>query len=94
MSFTIAADHPCLPGHFPGQPIVPGVVLLAEIFSRIEAAHPGQRVAALLHAKFLIPLRPEEVMTLSFAPGAEGRVNFQGHLGGARALQGAVRLTA
>ena len=29
-SFRVEADHPALEGHFPGRPIVPGVVLLDE----------------------------------------------------------------
>jgi 3-hydroxyacyl-[acyl-carrier-protein] dehydratase len=32
---TISADHPSLPGHFPGTPIVPGVVILDEILAAL-----------------------------------------------------------
>ncbi len=35
--FEIAADHPCLPGHFPGRPVVPGVVVLDHVLAAIEA---------------------------------------------------------
>ena len=40
MQFIISADHPSLPGHFPGHPIVPGVVLLDRVLEAIETGHP------------------------------------------------------
>jgi 3-hydroxyacyl-[acyl-carrier-protein] dehydratase len=55
----IAATHPALPGHFPGNPIVPGVVLLDRIAAAIERAR-GLRLAKIASVKFLAPLKPEE----------------------------------
>src|SRR3546814_2617840 len=46
MSFVIAADHPSLPGHFPGRPLVPGVVVLDRVLDAIEA-HAGVALGAL-----------------------------------------------
>ena len=90
--FAVPAEHPSLPGHFPGNPIIPGVLLLAEIFALICNAHPGVRVAGLLHAKFLRPVRPGETMSLSTRATEAGRVEFTGMIGDERALRGAVQL--
>ena len=57
--FRIAADHPALPGHFPGRPVVPGVVLLDRVAAMIERAF-GARISALPQVKFLAPLLPEQ----------------------------------
>ena len=57
--FHIDPAHPCLPGHFPGAPVVPGVVLLERIATIIERAF-GARIAGLPQVKFLRPLRPGE----------------------------------
>ena len=53
MPFPIATDHPCLPGHFPGRPLVPGVVLLDRVLAAIEAAHGPTGPLRLPQVKFL-----------------------------------------
>jgi 3-hydroxyacyl-[acyl-carrier-protein] dehydratase len=60
MQFIIPADHPSLPGHFPGRPIVPGVVLLDRVIEAIEAGHGPLPPLRLPQVKFLKPLLPGE----------------------------------
>lgn len=55
----IPADHPSLRGHFPGNPIVPGVVLLDGVIANVEAA-TGRRISRVAQAKFHAALRPGE----------------------------------
>ena len=62
MQIDIAADHPAFAGHFPGQPVLPGVLLLSFVMQAL-AARPllAARVGAtqrLDSAKFLHPVRP------------------------------------
>jgi 3-hydroxyacyl-[acyl-carrier-protein] dehydratase len=73
--FHIAADHPALPGHFPGNPIVPGVVLLDHVAAAL-ARWTGQHVAALPQVKFLSPVRPGEQIDLTLEAGAT-RIRFR-----------------
>ena len=56
---AVAASHPALPGHFPGQPIVPGVVLLERVAATARRAFAAE-VAGLPQVKFLRPLHPGE----------------------------------
>lgn len=58
--FHIACDHPSLPGHFPGRPLVPGVVMLDRVLDAIEAAHGPLGVLTLPQVKFMQPLLPGE----------------------------------
>ena len=55
-SFTIPAEHPALPGHFPGAPVVPGVVILDEVLAAIGAGPDAPRSFAWI--KFARPLLP------------------------------------
>lgn len=62
---TIPLDHPALAGHFPGAPILPGVLLLDEMIRAVEAA--GELSAGhwrIGSAKFVKPVRPGETLTL------------------------------
>jgi len=55
----IGADHPALPGHFPGAPLVPGVVLLDRVLSSAEQwLGRSLSLQSLPQAKFIAPLLP------------------------------------
>jgi 3-hydroxyacyl-[acyl-carrier-protein] dehydratase len=62
----IDANHPALPGHFPGHPLVPGVLLLDRTIVAAEEwlARP-LRMSHLQHAKFVRPLLPEQDAQIS-----------------------------
>ena len=58
-AMCVDARHPSLPGHFPDNPIIPGVVLLDHVAAMLESAGAGSfnRIAAV---KFLAPMLPGE----------------------------------
>jgi 3-hydroxyacyl-[acyl-carrier-protein] dehydratase len=60
MQFSIPANHPSLPGHFPGRPIVPGVLVLERVLEAIEADHGPLGALRLPQVKFAQPLFPGE----------------------------------
>lgn len=58
---SVPADHPALPGHFPGQPIVPGVVLLALVHDQARSQLGfGDGPSRWQRLKFLRPICPDE----------------------------------
>ena len=54
---VFSSDHPALPGHFPGDPMVPGVVLLDTAATLAQGAG-CRRITGIRAAKFKSPLRP------------------------------------
>jgi 3-hydroxyacyl-[acyl-carrier-protein] dehydratase len=79
---TISADHPSLPGHFPGAPIVPGVVILDEILAALTEWRKDSRVTIISLVKFLVPLKPEQPFTICLAASehSEDEVAFRCHV--------------
>lgn len=59
-AMCINADHPALPGHFPGRPVVPGVVLLDCLREALCGPYPHWRLTGLPSVKFASPLLPEQ----------------------------------
>jgi 3-hydroxymyristoyl/3-hydroxydecanoyl-(acyl carrier protein) dehydratase len=86
------ADHPAAQGHFPGNPIIPGAVLLGEVI----AAATGQfrlpdSGCAVTSAKFLRPVRPGEEVLMLLEPQAQGAIRFECRVGDDVALSGTLR---
>lgn len=76
VEFVVEASHPSLAGHFPGRPIVPGVVLLDRVVEAIEAAHGPLAALRLPQVKFLQPLLPGEAARVEL-DGAAPRWRFR-----------------
>ena len=72
--FSVATGHPAFAGHFPGRPIVPGVVLLSEVLEAVladvELAALVGRAPRLGVVKFLAPVGPGAALDLRFEPTA------------------------
>ncbi len=71
-NLAIAKDHPAYEGHFPGHPLLPGVVLIAEAMAALDAS--DWTVAS---AKFLSPVEPGMALTLTHAAKEADTLEFE-----------------
>jgi 3-hydroxyacyl-[acyl-carrier-protein] dehydratase len=83
----IAPDHPAFAGHFPGAPIVPGVVLLdAAVHAALHMLRPPtsggevgsgrDEICQISSAKFLSPVGPGETLTMTLSTTVSGSTRF------------------
>ena len=85
-------DHRAADGHFPGNPIIPGAVLLNEVLLTIEsevgiALSPGEIKAA----KFFYPTRPGDLVLIEYTRIAEGDLKFNCAVNERTVLSGQVK---
>lgn len=75
--WVVPVDHPAFPGHFPGRPIVPGVVLLDRAILFAESLL-GKQVDRwqIGNAKFLSPVGPAETLVFSLQATPRGAIAF------------------
>jgi len=85
------ADHPATQGHFPGDPIIPGAVLLDETLRAIEAGLDSALAPFRIRsAKFLHPARPGDRVQIEFSRTARGEIKFTCTVEGRAVLTGQV----
>lgn len=90
----IAADHPSLAGHFPDNPVVPGVLLLENVLRAAER-WLGRDSLGLRwpQVKFLQPLLPEQDAVIELQrSGAGERIRFRISRDGALLASGELEL--
>ena len=75
--WTVPLDHPAFAGHFPGTPILPGVVLLDAVLYAITAA-TGITLdrCEISSVKFLSPANPGDELVIQHVISASGAIRF------------------
>lgn len=73
----VATTHPSLPGHFPGNPVVPGVVILNEIMDAVSAWRSDLEIQGINSVKFMSPLLPDEIFSIQLQMLLEDQLKFQ-----------------
>ena len=76
--WTVPLDHPAFAGHFPGTPILPGVLLLDTVLLKLaEASGLSLQSLTVSSVKFLSPAGPGDQLTLTHQVNANGSIRFQ-----------------
>ena len=75
--WTVPADHPAFAGHFPGIPILPGVILLDTVLHAV-AAETGIAldICQISSVKFLSPASPGDELVIQHTLSASGTIRF------------------
>jgi 3-hydroxymyristoyl/3-hydroxydecanoyl-(acyl carrier protein) dehydratase len=68
LAITFSSDHPAARGHFPGNPIIPGALLLSEALRAVAAALEVDLARCnVSSAKFPSPSRPGDRIEINFS---------------------------
>lgn len=91
-TLAISKDHPALPGHFPGHPVVPGVLLLDEVIETLKEQYRQRLVVTgLPSVKLSSPLLPEELLTIRIEPEDPETAAFTCRVGNRLIASGSIR---
>ena len=92
IAFSISTDHAALAGHFPGNPVVPAVVILECVAQAVRAALGSEtEVKELPRVNFTAPLRPDETFDVRITPAGDGLAGFLVMRGATRIASGRLR---
>jgi len=75
--WAVPVDHPVFAGHFPGSPVLPGVMLLDTALHTIAAATGiALELCEISSVKFLSPAHPGEKLVIQHVLSDGGTIRF------------------
>ena len=93
--FHVPATHPVFDGHFPGNPIIPGALLLDWLLSGLAEKDGKELGRCAIHsAKFLSPVLPGEVLEFQIESPSTGRIQFEIRAGSRTVATGSLEAMA
>lgn len=73
----VGPDSPWFSGHFPGEPILPGVAQLEMVFDTIqEFSHKALKVSGIRKVRFKQIIRPNDSIRIIARPRKQGSISF------------------
>jgi len=89
---SIGPDHPALPGHFPGHPVVPGVLVMDEVIETLrECCGQALVVTGVPSVKLSSPLLPGERLTIEIVQEDSDTAAFICRVGHRSVAAGSIR---
>ncbi len=78
LTLQFTGNHPCGAGHFPGNPIIPGALLLDEVLSCIASDLGFDSCAwRVKSAKFPQSVRPGDTVYINYTLATNGEIRFE-----------------
>lgn len=78
LKLKFSADHPSGAGHFPGNPIIPGALLLHEVLACIaDKLAENNCTWQIKSAKFQKSVRPGDTVLVNYSQASNGEIRFE-----------------
>jgi 3-hydroxyacyl-[acyl-carrier-protein] dehydratase len=91
-ALAVAHDHPALPGHFPGQPLVPAVVILDLVMAALQQERPALRFTGVNKLKVVRQLLPDQPFRLECGEPRGDSLRFRCWIGAQLLAEGNLRV--
>jgi 3-hydroxymyristoyl/3-hydroxydecanoyl-(acyl carrier protein) dehydratase len=90
-TWIVPPEHPAFAGHFPGTPVLPGVVLLdVALHSITEARGIALDLCEISSVKFLSPAHPGDELEIQHSLSAIGTIRFEIMAGARKIASGSI----
>lgn len=87
----IPGTHPALAGHFPGNPVIPGAVIIDQVVSAISHKKgTSVELKSIPFVKFLNPVGPDQDIDIRLNEKESGKVDFSVYSGEIKILTGSL----